>query len=125
VSSRLFRVRITASAKNDLRRIGKRYGKKTYQTIRDLIRGLEVEPDKKGEPLRGRLRGLYSCHYSRFRVVYRIDQGELSVLVVGTGYHEADSRTDIYKVLERLVESGRLVIQEDAAGGSTKSDDTD
>ena len=120
-----FRLRLTASAKEDLRRIGKRYGKKTYETIRDLIRDLEFDPEKKGEPLHGSLRGLYSRHYSRFRIIYHIEREDLVVLVVGTGYHESDSRADIYKVIERAIEAGTLVIQDELSGDSSESTDDD
>jgi len=94
-----------------LRKIGKRYGKKTYEVLRDLIQGLEFEPQKKGEALRGQLHGLHSLHYSRFCVIYRIEKKDAVVLVVAAGYHESEARTDIYEVLERLVESGSIVIQ--------------
>lgn len=112
-----FRVKLTNRAIDDLRRIGKRYGKKTYETVRDLILDLEFEPKKKGEPLKGKLAGLYSRHYSRFRIIYHIRSGAFIVLVVGCGFHENESRKDIYKLLERAIESGRLVIQ-DSSGSS-------
>ena len=119
MSSESFRVRLTAGAKDNLRRIGKRYGKRTYETIRDLIQDLEFEPEKKGEPLQGVLRGLYSRHYSRFRIIYRMDKGEFVVLVVAAGYHETDSRSDIYKLIERGIQSGTLVIREEPAPPSS------
>lgn len=125
MASQFFRVRLTASAKDDLRRIGKRYGKKSYETIRDLICDLEFDPDRKGEPLQGRLSGFYSRHYSRFRIIYKIDKGEPVVVVVGTGYHEAGSRTDIYKLIERLVDSGTLIIQEKGSESTADSTEDD
>ena len=71
-----YRVRLTDEAIKMLRRLGRRYGAKTYHTLRDLIKGLDFEPEKKGEPLRRQLQGLYSLHYSRFRVIYHIDGDE-------------------------------------------------
>ena len=123
MSSRRHRVRVTESAKDSLRRIRKRYGAKTYETVRDLIRDLESEPAKKGEPLQGVLRGLYSRHYSRFRIVYHIDKGELIVVVVGAGFHEKGSRKDIYALLERAMRTGRLVIQSKEGSSSSESRD--
>ena len=108
-----YRVRIPLEVKASLRRIGRRYGKKTYEVLRDLICDLAFEPHKKGDPLRGPLLGLHSRHYSRFRIVYQINRGEAVVLVVGTGFHESKSRDDIYKLLERALESGKLVIQKE------------
>ncbi len=114
MSEQYFRVRLTASAKDDLRRLGKRYGRKTYETVRDLIQDLEFEPGQKGEPLRGALRGFYSRHYSRFRIIYRIDGTEFVVLVVGAGYHESGSRNDIYKAIEKMLGSGKLQIRRES-----------
>lgn len=111
MSSECYRVRIANSAKKSLRRIGKKYGKKTYETIRDLIFDLEFDPEQKGVALRGQLHGLHSRHYSRFRIIYRIDGRELIVVVISAGYHESDSRSDIYRSIERLIESGKLMIQ--------------
>lgn len=106
-----YRVKIAVSAKDDLRRIAKKYGKKTYETIRDLIRDLAIDPVQKGEPLRGKLAGLLSRHYSRFRIIYRVDGREFTVIVIAAGWHESDSRTDIYRVIERLVERGEITIR--------------
>ncbi len=113
MSSGSYRVRIADSAKRDLRQIGKKYGRNTYETIRDLILDLEFDPGQKGELLGGRLRGLHSRHYSRFRIIYRIEGKEFVVIVVGAGYHESESRWDIYRSLERLIESGKLIIQDE------------
>lgn len=113
MSSEYYRVRIANRAKRDLRQIGKKYGRNTYETVRDLILGLEIDPGKKGEPLRARLRGLHSLHYSRFRIIYHISDNEFVVIVVGAGYHESGSRSDIYRSIERLIESGELITQDE------------
>ena len=120
MSKGCFRVRIADAAKRTLRRIGKKYGKKTYEVLRDLIRELEFNPCQKGEPLRTPLRGFYSLHYSRFRIIYTVEQGEAIVFVVAVGYHRAKSRWDVYRVLERLVEAGQLQMP---SGNDTQNDE--
>lgn len=116
MSTEYFRVKLASIAKEQLRKIGKKYGKKTYETIRDLIRDLEFGSLEKGEPLGGRLKGLFSRHYSRFRIIYRVDRDEFEVIVIGCGWHESESRKDIYSVIERLVESGEIQLrQEDSS----------
>ena len=112
MTEKRYRVLLAAEAKEMLRKIGKRYGKKTYEVLRDLIRGLEFEPDKRGQPLHAPLQGFYSLHYSRFRVIYRIEHGAATVLVLAAGYHESGVRSDIYRMIERLVESGAVEIKE-------------
>ena len=106
------RVVLTVEAKKNLRRIKKRYGLKTYGAIKDLILELEFEPDKKGEPLTGKLRGLHSMHYSRFRIIYKIRANVSEVAVVTAGHHASGSRQDVYAAIERMVESGELDLED-------------
>ena len=110
----LYRVRLVREASEMLRKIGKKFGKKTYEALRDLIQELEFNPEQKGEMLTGELYGLYSLHYSRFRVIYRIHDGAAEVVVLAAGWHESGSRKDIYRILERMVESGYLDIEDTA-----------
>jgi len=121
VDSDYYRVRLTDNAIDNLRRIGKKYGKKTYGVIRDLIRELEFEPEKKGEALRGTLHGLYSKHYSRFRIIYAVDKMEFVVVVVASGLHDSGARVDIYKALERMIESGAIVLHAGSAESAKKN----
>lgn len=107
-----YRVRLVREAKEMLRKIGKKFGKNTYESLRDLIQELEFNPEQRGEALSGQLHGLYSLHYSRFRVIYRIHEGSAVVLVLAAGWHESGSRKDIYRILERMVESGILDIED-------------
>ena len=118
----VFRVRICESASKAIRRIGRKFGTKTYETIRDLILDLASEPEKKGEPLRGNLKGLFSRHYSRFRTIYSIERTELVVLVIAAGFHEDDSRSDVYKTIERLLESGAISIRDELSSDSGKTE---
>ena len=98
-------VKLTYEAKRMLRKISKKYGKHTYEMLRDLINRLESNPEKQGQPLCGILNGYYSLHYSRFRIIYRIHKDKLEVIVIGAGFHESKSRKDIYTLIERLIES--------------------
>ena len=107
----VYTVRITDTADRMLLKIRKKYGKKTYTSLRVLILDLESEPDKKGEALKPPLAGLHSLHYSRFRVIFRINQGVAEVITVAVGHHETGSRDDIYEVVQRLVRSGIIDIE--------------
>lgn len=100
----VYRVMLTREAAEMLRRTGKKYGRKTYETLRDLIRGLQDDPHSKGQPLRAPLDGYYSLHYSRFRVIYRIENRRAVVLVIGAGFHQSGSRKDIYHMAKKLLE---------------------
>lgn len=51
---------------------------------------LAENPQQVGKPLRAPLEGLHSARRGEFRVIYRIDDGELVVLVV-TVLHRRDA----------------------------------
>lgn len=105
-----YRVELTNEATESLRQVGKKYGKKSYEVLRKLIEELSSEPDKKGEALRGWLKGLHSLHYSRFRVIYKIKSDDEVVIVVTSGYHASGTRNDIYALLERMIKNGAIDI---------------
>jgi mRNA-degrading endonuclease RelE of RelBE toxin-antitoxin system len=107
-----YQVVISVAAGRMLTSIRKKYGAKVFGMLRDLIRGLASEPQKKGEPLSGVLHGLYSLHYSRYRVIYKISEGRALVLVVAAGWHESGSPSDVYQVIQRMIESGKIVIED-------------
>lgn len=108
-----YTVEITNRAIEMLRDIRKRHGKRTYEILRDLILDLESKPALKGQPLTGPLHGLFSLHYSRFRVVYMVENNRARVLVVAAGHHSSGERDDIYQILKRMVESGQIEIKTD------------
>jgi mRNA-degrading endonuclease RelE of RelBE toxin-antitoxin system len=93
-----------------LRGIQKRYGRKTYETLRELIPALETHPAGRGQPLRSPLHGLFAVHYSRFRVIHAIEDDRPRVLVVAAGHHRSGQREGVYQVRQRLVDSGQIVI---------------
>ncbi len=53
---------------------------------------LADNPRRVGKALRAPLEGLYSARRGEFRVIYRIDEGELVVLVVAVQH-----RRDVYR----------------------------
>lgn len=71
---------------------------------------LADEPDKQGAPLGGRLTGFRSCRAvgQRYRIIYRIDDGNTVVIVAAVGIRRAGARADIYVVAERLARLGLL-----------------
>jgi mRNA interferase RelE/StbE len=53
---------------------------------------LAYDPRRVGKPLRGDLAGLWSARRGEYRVLYRIDQHAVTVLVV-----TVDHRRDVYR----------------------------
>ena len=52
---------------------------------------LEADPFQ-GKPLKGRLQGSYSCRVGSYRIIYKIFQSKLLVIVIDIGH-----RRDIYR----------------------------
>lgn len=53
---------------------------------------LAADPHRVGKPLRAPLEGLYSARRGAFRVLFRIDDGEVTVLIV-----TIEHRRDVYR----------------------------
>ena len=76
--------------------------KKIQDKLLKLARNLSIEPEKKGDPLRGVLKGLNSFHFSRYRIIYRISPETSTVAVMLVGRRKSGSKADIYAILRRL-----------------------
>ena len=73
--------------------------------IRDRIDGLAQEPEKQGKPLTGELTGYCSLRAvgQRYRVIYRIEEGKVLVLVMALGIRKEGSGKDIYVLAQKLL----------------------
>lgn len=97
-----YRVRLTPTARNMLARITDR---RTLEKIRERIDGLASDPDLQGKPLLGELKGFRSVRAAgqRVRILYRVRQARVEVLVVAVGLRREGAREDIYKLAQRLM----------------------
>jgi mRNA interferase RelE/StbE len=75
------------------------------EKIRDRIDGLAEEPEKQGKPLTGELTGSRSLRAvgQRYRIIYRIDEGKVLVLVLALGIRKEGSGKDIYVLARKLL----------------------
>ena len=73
--------------------------------IRDRIDGLAQEPEKQGKPLTGELTGYRSLRAvgQRYRIIYRIEEGKVLVLVMALGIRKEGSGKDIYMLAQKLL----------------------
>ena len=73
--------------------------------IRDRIDGLAEEPEKQGKPLTGELTGYWSLRAvgQRYRIIYRIVEGKVLVLVMALGIRKEGSWKDIYVLAQKLL----------------------
>jgi len=86
-SSVSYSLRIKASAVKSLRRVP------TAERLRliEAIDRLATEPTA-GGVLKGEFRGLRRLRVGRYRIVYEVDEGELTILVIRIGH-----RKDAYR----------------------------
>lgn len=79
--------------------------RRVQEKISDSIDGLAHEPQKQGKPLTGDLRGFRSLRAvgQRYRIIYRIEENKVLVLVVALGIRKEGDRKDIYKLAQKLI----------------------
>lgn len=79
--------------------------RRMQEKIRDRIEELKEEPEKKGKPLLGELRGYRSARAvgQRYRIIYRVNTEEGRVSVAGLGIRKEGAREDIYILARKLL----------------------
>jgi mRNA interferase RelE/StbE len=79
--------------------------KRIQQEIRKRIEKLKIEPDKQGKALSGKLKGYRSVRAvgQIYRIVYRVEEAQIIVIVIGVGIRKQGDKKDIYALLEKLI----------------------
>lgn len=97
-----WQVGVTPSARVMLEKIQDR---RVREKIRDRIDGLAEEPEKQGKPLTGELAGYRSLRAvgQRYRIIYRIEDGRVLVLVMALGIRKEGSGKDVYALARKLL----------------------
>jgi mRNA interferase RelE/StbE len=88
-------------------RIKKQIGAKITQ--------LGFNPDQLGKPLDGELTGFYSTRAAqqRYRIIYRIDEGKVTVHVVAAAIRREGHKSDVYALAKKLVQAGLIDITDE------------
>lgn len=76
--------------------------------IFERVRGLSSEPEMQGKPLIGELAGYRSLRAAgqRYRIIFRIEDEKVMVLIIALDIRKAGSRKDIYDLAKKLVQLG-------------------
>jgi mRNA interferase RelE/StbE len=91
--------------------------KSSYQLIFEFARNdferieqLENDPEGQGKPLRNELSDLLSVMIigQRYRIIYKVVNEELIVVVVAVGINREGDRSDICRIVERPLRSGLM-----------------
>lgn len=71
----------------------------------ERIEGLAQEPGKQGKPLVGELAGWRSLRAvgQRWRILYRIEEEAVVVVVVALGLRKEGSKKDVYALAKKLL----------------------
>lgn len=88
-----YSVKFTREAKKRIEKLDA-YIKKIIQKAIDSL----AQNPYKGKPLSHELAGLYSYRTSDYRIIYKIEEGQLIIIVITVGH-----RREIYKKLKELV----------------------
>ena len=97
-----YRIEITPTALSMLKNIKDR---RINKTIQERIEKLIDEPDKQGKELHGELRG-YRCVRAvgqRYRIIYRIKNSAIIVLIVAVKLRKEGDKTDVYKLAQKMI----------------------
>ncbi len=92
-SLKKYSIKYTKEAKKKIEKLDK----SIRLVIKKVIESLSSNPYK-GKPLSYDLAGLYSLRTSDYRIIYRIKEKQLIIIVVTVGH-----RREIYKKLKELI----------------------
>lgn len=75
------------------------------EKIRDRIDGLAKDPEKQGKALIEELAGYRSLREAgqRYRIIYKVEEEKIVVLVVAVGIRKEGSKRDIYSLAKKLL----------------------
>ncbi len=97
-----YRVRLTPTAQTMMSAIKDR---RIQEVIVHRMAGLAHDPDKQGKPLLGEFMGLCSIRAAgqRYRIIFRVRQEHVELIVVAFGLRREGDRDDIYRLAQRLL----------------------
>ena len=97
-----YRVVFTPRAEHMLEEISDRI---IQQKIVETAERLVNDPEKQGKPMLGPLAGFRSLRAvgQRYRIIYKVKNSKVLVIVVGVGIRKDGDKQDVYKRLQKLI----------------------
>ena len=97
-----YQIILTTQARQLFAQIKDRREQKSLLT---RIEKLKHDPDKQGKALSEELIGYRSVRAvgQRYRIIYRIEQDQVLVIVVGIGRRKEGDKRDVYAITKRLL----------------------
>lgn len=87
-----WRIEISGSAKKQLSRLGHPVRMDILRFLRDRL-ATDEDPRRFGDPLRKNLHGLWKYRVGSYRIICKIEDGRVTVLVLRVGH-----RRDVYEL---------------------------
>ena len=106
MTERPYAIRWTETALRMVEEIRDRRTRATvFRRVGELARAPEL-----GKPLTGELTDFRSLRAlgQRYRILYRVEREQVTVLVVAVGLRKEGDRADIYRLAQKLVRQGLL-----------------
>ncbi len=91
--------------------------RRIQEVIKRRIESLEHEPDRQGKPMRDELVGFRSIRAvgQRYRILYVLEEQQVTVLVVTIGIRKEGDKQDVYAVARFLLQRNMLYIPDSSA----------
>jgi mRNA interferase RelE/StbE len=103
-----YNVAFTDDAKSDVHSLDGSIKKRLRKILNEKI---GVGPEQYGTPLRGNLAGFGKHEFASHRVIYRIYPDHKLVVVCAVGVRKGLHKTDVFRQLEHVAQTGRLAEQ--------------
>jgi mRNA interferase RelE/StbE len=102
-----YRIVLTAPAREPLRAIRDR---RILRQLGRRIDSLAESPELQGKPLRDELAGFRVVRAvgQKYRIIYHVERGIVTVLVVALGRRRSKSKEDIYELTRKLLRLGLI-----------------
>ena len=106
----MYNIKITQIAADNIQNIDS----KTRDQIINKISQLKDEPLLLGKPLKGPLKEYRSVRAAgqRYRIIYKVLENEIIVIVVAVGIRKAGDKKDIYELMKKYIKTGLIEKEE-------------
>ncbi len=83
------------------------------ESVGKRINDLEYEPELQGKPLIDELGGYRSVRAvsQRYRIIYKVEDEQVTVLVVALGIRKDGDKKDVYNLAKKLIRLGLLDLE--------------
>ncbi len=102
----MYKIKLTKIASESLKKLDRR----TQTQVISKIERLKEEPLLLGKQLKGPLKELRSIRAAgqRYRIIYRVFETEILVVIIAVGIRRAGDKKDIYELMKKYIRTGLI-----------------